>query len=132
VEQVVRDGRIAVELKENSTASRAPGNLFWAVYLAVFSVVDGFSTLFGLKMGAAREANPVMAGLYSLSPAAFICSKVVLGIAGPLTLWYLSSSVVIDRRGARVASVALVSLSLLYTLIVGMQVAIWHAYLVEP
>lgn len=55
----------------------------------VLSFTDGALTLWGLKLGAIEEANPVMRVLITASPNAFMIVKLLLPISLGLLFWQL-------------------------------------------
>lgn len=50
------------------------------VYLGSLNIIDAFATFYGLSRKAMEEANPLMHGLYSISPTLFLSTKVILSI----------------------------------------------------
>jgi hypothetical protein len=54
----------------------------------IFNVLDGILTLIVLALGAAEEANPLMAAAIDASPILFMAAKVGIVSAGVLCLWW--------------------------------------------
>lgn len=58
-----------------------------SVLVLVGNLVDGLCTLVLLQLNLAREANPLMAWVYGVSPVSFMVTKLGLVQFGLLLLW---------------------------------------------
>lgn len=84
----------------------------------VFNLVDAVLTLLVVSLGAAEEANPLMAAALNASPLAFMALKLGLVSAGILFLW--------SKRSLKIAHVGGFAVFLVYAGVVA-----WHVQSVE-
>lgn len=84
----------------------------------VFNLVDAVLTLLVVNLGAAEEANPLMAAALEASPLAFMALKLGLVSAGILFLW--------SKRSLRIAHFGGLAVFLVYAGVVA-----WHVQSVE-
>jgi hypothetical protein len=63
------------------------GSLYRAAAVLFLNLLDGLFTLTFLQLSLAEEANPLMRMAYSLSPLAFMISKLAVVHGGVLLLW---------------------------------------------
>ena len=88
--------------------------------LWLLNAYDAISTLFALKTGLAKEANPLMRALITASPLAFLIIKLALGSLIVFTLW---------KRVNKVSTkICIVFLVVLYTLIDIWNTSFWLLY----
>lgn len=74
-----------------------PALLGFIVLLLIFSIIDGFMTLYLLDHGA-HEINPIMSFSLGLGPWFFFASKFLLTCIGVMCLLVVSNSCVFDNR----------------------------------
>jgi hypothetical protein len=74
------------------------------------NLLDGMLTIAGVSTGAVAESNPLMAGVLTLHPVAFMLAKVSLVSLGLLLLWRL--------RNRPAAAAGIVAACGLYALVV--------------
>lgn len=74
-----------------------PALLGFIVLLLIFSIIDGFMTLYLLDHGA-HEINPIMSFSLRLGPWFFFASKFLLTCIGVMCLLVVSNSCVFDNR----------------------------------
>jgi len=84
----------------------------------VFNLVDAVLTLWLVTVGAAEEANPLMAAALKTSPLLFMILKMGIVSGGVLYLW--------SHRGRRLAHVGGLAVFFVY-----MAVMAWHVQSVE-
>lgn len=58
-----------------------------SVLLLVGNLLDGLCTLVLLQLNLAREANPLLAWVYAISPVSFMVMKLAMVQSGLLLLW---------------------------------------------
>jgi hypothetical protein len=80
------------------------------VLVLVGNLVDGLCTLVLLQLNLAREANPLMAWAYGMSPLSFMVTKLGIVQFGLLLLWM--------QRHQRAARVGMQVGAAAYTVIV--------------
>lgn len=86
-----------------------------SVLLLVGNLFDGLVTLVLLQLDLAREANPFLAWVYSMSPVSFMVAKLALVQFGMLLLWL--------NRHVRAAQLGLQLGAVMYSGIVGYHLA---------
>jgi len=84
----------------------------------VFNLVDAVLTLWLVTVGAAEEANPLMAAALQTSPLLFMVLKMGIVSGGVLYLW--------SHRGRRLAHMGGLAVFFVY-----MAVMAWHVQSVE-
>lgn len=86
--------------------------------IVVLNVLDGLLTILWVSIGAAYEANPLMATLLGYHPALFMFCKLTLVLLGALLLW--------GHRHHSFATVAIFGLFIFYYAVILYQVR-WPA-----
>jgi hypothetical protein len=86
-----------------------------SILLLIGNLVDGLCTLVLLQLELAREANPLLAWVYGISPVSFMVTKLALVQTGMLMLWM--------HRHVRAAQLGLRVGAATYGLIVAYHVA---------
>jgi hypothetical protein len=86
-----------------------------SVLVLVGNLVDGMCTLMLLQLNLAREANPLMAWVYGMSPLSFMVTKLGIVQFGLLLLWM--------QRHLRAARLGLQFGAVVYAVIVAYHVA---------
>lgn len=103
------------DLRNFSVGGCDTATSFCSVLVLVGNLVDGLCTLVLLQLNLAREANPLMAWVYGMSPLSFMVTKLGIVQFGLLMLWV--------QRHRRAARVSMQVGALAYTCIVAYHVA---------
>lgn len=81
-------------------------------YLAIVNVLDGAATYWGLHISVIKESNPLMNGLYEISPLLFIGYKLFLsGVLYGMVLMKKFPTI-------RIVKVLSIAASMIYTMVI--------------